>query len=69
MLLLVWSKDNSIKDAVVEAYERLYLNPSVEGQRYSNEEFRIIPRVTFEQIQKNELSPRRESNPQPSDLR
>ena len=57
MLLLVWSKDNSIKDAVVEAYERLYLNPSVEGQRYSNEEFRIILRVTFEQTQKNVSEP------------
>ena len=27
MLVLIWSKENNIKDAVVAAYKRLYLNP------------------------------------------
>ena len=35
MLSLVWSKDNDVKSKVVDAYERLYLNPQVQGARYS----------------------------------
>ena len=34
MLSLVWSKDNDIKNKVVDAYTRLYLNPQVQGARY-----------------------------------
>ncbi|XP_046850199.1 condensin complex subunit 1-like isoform X2 [Xenia sp. Carnegie-2017] len=33
LLNLIWSKDNSIKSKVVDAYKRLYLDPPVQGQR------------------------------------
>lgn len=33
MLPLVWSKDAGVKEAVVEAYRRLYLNPAGDSQR------------------------------------
>lgn len=33
MLPLVWSTDTAIKDAVVQAYRRLYLNPQGETIR------------------------------------
>uniref|UniRef100_A0A8C4S641 Condensin complex subunit 1 n=1 Tax=Erpetoichthys calabaricus TaxID=27687 RepID=A0A8C4S641_ERPCA len=33
MLPLVWSKDSGVKEAVIEAYRRLYLNPSGDTQR------------------------------------
>ncbi|XP_070560344.1 condensin complex subunit 1-like [Ptychodera flava] len=33
MLTLIWSKEQGVKDAVVAAYKRLYLNPSGNSQR------------------------------------
>lgn len=35
MLPLVWSTDAAIKDAVVQAYRRLYLNPQGDNTRYA----------------------------------
>lgn len=34
MLPLVWSTDAAIKDAVVQAYRRLYLNPQGDSTRW-----------------------------------
>ena len=34
MLLLVWSKDQAIKDAVATAYRTLYLNVEGSNERY-----------------------------------
>lgn len=34
MLLLIWSKQNGIKEAVVNAYKRLYLNPKGQKERF-----------------------------------
>ncbi len=34
MLVLIWSKEGNIKDAVVAAYKRLYLNPQGNNPRY-----------------------------------
>ena len=34
MMVLVWSKEQGVKDAVVAAYKRLYLNPQGGTQRY-----------------------------------
>ena len=33
MLPLVWSTDPTVKDAVVQAYRRLYLNPQGDSTR------------------------------------
>ena len=33
MLVLIWSKEANIKDAVVAAYKRLYLNPQGNNAR------------------------------------
>ena len=33
MLVLVWSKEQSVKDAVVSAYKRLYLESTTGTQR------------------------------------
>ncbi|XP_064081670.1 condensin complex subunit 1-like [Macrobrachium nipponense] len=33
MLVLVWSKEQAIKDAVVEAYQRLYINSDISSDR------------------------------------
>lgn len=33
MLPLVWSSDDAVKDAVVQAYRRLYLNPQGDTNR------------------------------------
>jgi len=35
MLPLVWSMDAAIKDAVVQAYRRLYLNPQGDSTRWA----------------------------------
>ena len=35
MLPLIWSKESGVKDAVVAAYKRLYLNPQGGNQRYN----------------------------------
>ena len=35
MLPLIWSKEAGVKDAVVAAYKRLYLNQQGGNQRYS----------------------------------
>jgi condensin complex subunit 1 len=37
MLPLIWSRESGIRDAVVGAYKRLYLNPSDTNQRYKKE--------------------------------
>ena len=34
MLVLIWSRETSVRDAVTVAYKRLYLTQSVEGQRF-----------------------------------
>lgn len=34
MLVLIWSKEASVKEAVVNAYRRLYLNPQGGNQRW-----------------------------------
>lgn len=39
MLPLVWSTDAAIKDAVVQAYRRLYLNPQGETVRFVKHTF------------------------------
>jgi len=36
MLPLVWSTDVTIKDAIIQAYRRLYLNPHGDNTRYAN---------------------------------
>ena len=33
MLALIWSRDAAVRDAVVEAYKRLYLDPPAPNQR------------------------------------
>ena len=34
MLVLIWSKESGVKEAVVEAYKRLYLRPEGPNPRY-----------------------------------
>ena len=34
MLNLVWSKEQNVKEAVVSAYRKLYLEPGKENMRY-----------------------------------
>ena len=34
MLALVWSRDNAVKEAVVRAYRKLYIETCREDQRY-----------------------------------
>lgn len=36
MLPLVWSREPGIKEAVVNAYRRLYLSPSGDSERYGS---------------------------------
>lgn len=36
MLPLVWSTDVAVKDAVIQAYRRLYLNPHGDSTRYTS---------------------------------
>lgn len=34
MLVLIWSRDTAVRDAVVEAYKGLYLDPEAPNARY-----------------------------------
>lgn len=43
MLVLIWSKEANIKDAVVAAYKRLYLNPQGNNPRYLNTVLILTP--------------------------
>jgi len=36
MLSLIWSKEQSVKDAVTDAYKRIYLNPRGTNPRYTD---------------------------------
>ena len=36
MMLLVWSKEQTVKEAVVSAYRQLYLSPDANSSRYSS---------------------------------
>lgn len=36
MLVLIWSRDSAVRDAVVEAYKGLYLDPEAPNARYIN---------------------------------
>lgn len=45
MLPLVWSTDTAIKDAVVQAYRRLYLNPQGDTVRSGTNWFSILVKV------------------------
>ena len=35
MLVLIWSRDTAVRDAVVEAYKGLYLDPVAPNARYA----------------------------------
>lgn len=37
MLVLIWSRDSAVRDAVVEAYKGLYLDPEAPNARYMHE--------------------------------
>lgn len=42
MLVLIWSRDSAVRDAVVEAYKGLYLDPEAPNARYMCEHCSVI---------------------------
>ena len=42
MLVLIWSRDSAVRDAVVEAYKGLYLDPEAPNARYMYEDCFVI---------------------------
>lgn len=44
MLVLIWSRDSAVRDAVVGAYKGLYLDPEAPNARYMHEYCSVIKR-------------------------